>query len=207
MSADTLKRIPTYDVTRKVEIARFRRLWLRPLVFFQLYLSLTVILFFIGPWPWPIDNGGLLLAYLVAAQISILMGYLLAWRTVKKRHRESTSVGINVNVEKGIFFLKCSLVLTLVLFIPTSLSRTGQFLPDISSALNDLGSAYNDTWALLDKGNPYVLEINPLPNLSPDDVFVLFGKVVGMSYNQIINKILEQGLMRTGLMPMEAISK
>jgi len=49
-------------------------------------------------------------------------------------------------------------------------------------------------------GNPYVLEINPLPNLSPDDVFVLFGKVKGMSYNQIINKILDEALLRLGLM-------
>ena len=49
-------------------------------------------------------------------------------------------------------------------------------------------------------GNPYILEINPLPNLSPDDVFVLFGKVKGMSYNQIINKILDEALARTGLL-------
>lgn len=48
-------------------------------------------------------------------------------------------------------------------------------------------------------GNPYVLEINPLPNLSPDDVFVLFGKVKGMSYNQIINKIMDEALLRLGL--------
>jgi D-alanine-D-alanine ligase len=47
-------------------------------------------------------------------------------------------------------------------------------------------------------GNPYVLEINPLPNLSPDDVFVLFGKVMKMSYNQIINKILDEALVRLG---------
>ncbi len=49
------------------------------------------------------------------------------------------------------------------------------------------------------KGNPYVLEINPLPNLSPDDVFVLFGKVAGLSYNQIINMILDEALHRLGL--------
>jgi len=48
-------------------------------------------------------------------------------------------------------------------------------------------------------GNPYVLEINPLPNLSPDDVFVLFGKVKGMSYDQIINKIMDEALLRLGL--------
>ena len=49
-------------------------------------------------------------------------------------------------------------------------------------------------------GNPYVLEINPLPNLSPDDVFVLFAKVKGLTYNQIINKIMDEALMRLGLM-------
>jgi len=48
-------------------------------------------------------------------------------------------------------------------------------------------------------GNPYVLEINPLPNLSPDDVFMLFGKVTGESYNQIINKILDKALRRLDL--------
>jgi D-alanine-D-alanine ligase len=48
-------------------------------------------------------------------------------------------------------------------------------------------------------GNPYVLEINPLPNLSPDDVFVLFGKVAKMPYDQIINKIMDEALVRLGL--------
>jgi D-alanine-D-alanine ligase len=56
-----------------------------------------------------------------------------------------------------------------------------------------------------ESGDPYVLEINPLPNLSPDDVFVLFGKVVGMSYEQIINKIMDEALARTGLLP-QAVS-
>lgn len=48
-------------------------------------------------------------------------------------------------------------------------------------------------------GNPYVLEINPLPNLGPDDVFVLFAKVKRISYNQIISTILDEALVRLGL--------
>ncbi|MBI4308858.1 MAG: ATP-grasp domain-containing protein [Candidatus Omnitrophica bacterium] len=49
-----------------------------------------------------------------------------------------------------------------------------------------------------ERGNPYVLEINPLPNLSQEDVFVLGGTVMGLPYNQIINKILDEALVRTG---------
>ena len=56
-------------------------------------------------------------------------------------------------------------------------------------------------------GNPYILEINPLPNLSPDDVFVLFGKVKGMSYNQIINQIMDEALARLGPIQEEAYKK
>ena len=51
-----------------------------------------------------------------------------------------------------------------------------------------------------ESGKPYVLEINPLPNLSPDDVFVLFGRVLKMSYDQIINKIVDEALVRLGFM-------
>ncbi|MBF0570880.1 MAG: ATP-grasp domain-containing protein [Candidatus Omnitrophica bacterium] len=56
-------------------------------------------------------------------------------------------------------------------------------------------------------GKPYVLEINPLPNLSPDDVFVIFGKVKGMSYNQIINRIMDEALTRLRVIPEEACKK
>ena len=51
------------------------------------------------------------------------------------------------------------------------------------------------------------MEINPLPNLNPEDVFVLFGKVLGISYNGIINKILDEALVRCGFLSVEAVSK
>ncbi len=48
-------------------------------------------------------------------------------------------------------------------------------------------------------GNPYVLEINPLPSLSTEDVFCLLAKLKGMSYEQLIGKILNIALTRYGL--------
>ncbi len=57
-------------------------------------------------------------------------------------------------------------------------------------------------------GNPYVLEINPLPNLSPSEVFPMCAKAVGMTYNELINKILDYALERNGLMVgQEALNK
>ncbi len=50
-----------------------------------------------------------------------------------------------------------------------------------------------------EKGKPYVLEINPLPSLSTEDVFMLVAKAVGISYNEIIGKILEAALKRYNL--------
>jgi len=48
-------------------------------------------------------------------------------------------------------------------------------------------------------GRPYVLEINPLPSLSTADVFPLVAKASGISYEQIVGKILSVALKRYGL--------
>jgi D-alanine-D-alanine ligase len=48
-------------------------------------------------------------------------------------------------------------------------------------------------------GNPYVLEINPLPSLSTDDAFKLVAEAVGITYEDIIGKILNYALIRNNL--------
>lgn len=46
------------------------------------------------------------------------------------------------------------------------------------------------------KGNPYVLEINPLPSLSTEDVFMLIAKQIGITYEDMIGRILKSALKR-----------
>lgn len=48
-------------------------------------------------------------------------------------------------------------------------------------------------------GKPYVLEINPLPSLSTEDTFPVVAKQIGLSYEQIIGRILNEALKRHNL--------
>ncbi|MCK9572107.1 MAG: ATP-grasp domain-containing protein [Candidatus Omnitrophica bacterium] len=48
-------------------------------------------------------------------------------------------------------------------------------------------------------GQPYVLEINPLPSLSTEDVFMLLATTIGITYEQMIGKILNSAIKRHGL--------
>lgn len=48
-------------------------------------------------------------------------------------------------------------------------------------------------------GNPYVLEINPLPSLSTEDVFGILAGHLGISYGAMIARIVEAGIQRHGL--------
>jgi len=50
-------------------------------------------------------------------------------------------------------------------------------------------------------GRPSVLEINPLPSLSTEDVFMFVARAQGMTYEAIINKVLDAALARYGLNP------
>ncbi|TAN62389.1 ATP-grasp domain-containing protein [bacterium] len=48
-------------------------------------------------------------------------------------------------------------------------------------------------------GNPYVLEINPLPSLSSEDVFMCIANHLKVSYPEMIRRILEAAFLRHGL--------
>lgn len=50
-----------------------------------------------------------------------------------------------------------------------------------------------------EKGKPYVLEINPLPSLSSADVFTIIAQRMGISYEEIIGRILKAALTRHNL--------
>lgn len=49
------------------------------------------------------------------------------------------------------------------------------------------------------EGNPYVLEINPLPSLSTEDVFMIVAKEIGITYAKMIGRILESAIRRHNL--------
>lgn len=49
------------------------------------------------------------------------------------------------------------------------------------------------------KGNPYVLEVNPLPSLSLGDVFPLAAEASGETYESVVVKIIDFALQRNGL--------
>ncbi len=50
-----------------------------------------------------------------------------------------------------------------------------------------------------EQGNPYVLEINPLPSLSTEDVFGVLAQHLGLTYGQMIARIVNAALQRHGL--------
>ncbi|HOU35679.1 MAG TPA: ATP-grasp domain-containing protein [Candidatus Omnitrophota bacterium] len=50
-----------------------------------------------------------------------------------------------------------------------------------------------------EKGMPYVLEINPLPSLSTEDVFSVIARYQGIPYPRMITRILECAIKRYGL--------
>ena len=52
------------------------------------------------------------------------------------------------------------------------------------------------------EGRPYVLEINPLPSLSSEDVFTYVARQRRWSYAQVINRILDAACVRCSMVPL-----
>ena len=105
-----------------------------PLIFFQLYLNLSVLTFAYGPWPWPIDNPVELYSYLIAAHVALAAGYFLAasksWTLARPQWGSISTLFI------------VAVAFSLALALPTSFARTGSFIPDLGGGLEDPGDAY-----------------------------------------------------------------
>jgi len=52
-----------------------KRVAIFPIIFFEVYLTVTVLLFAFGPWNWPVSNPVSLYSFLIAAQIALFVGY------------------------------------------------------------------------------------------------------------------------------------
>lgn len=49
------------------------------------------------------------------------------------------------------------------------------------------------------QGKPYILEVNPLPCIAIDDAYGVTAKAIGISFEEMINRILTEALKRYGI--------
>jgi len=121
------------------------RTWVRlfPILFFFGYLNLTVFLFALGPWEYPVDSAFRLYLFLALAHIALLLGYLSA------AFRNPAGYSGKWTLSR---LVKISVVLNLLLLLPTSRFRTGEFIPDVVGGITDPAGAYAQSFMLREGG-------------------------------------------------------
>lgn len=134
LRASSLRRGNTSGVPPSRHPGKPSRRWLLlPIAFFSFYLALTVAVFAFGPWPYPVENPVRLYVFLAAAQVTLLVGYLVGLRV-----RPTTYYGRWSPKQ----LVKASVIVNLLLLGPTIAFRTGGAVPDLISAFADPGAAY-----------------------------------------------------------------
>jgi hypothetical protein len=125
-----------------------------PLFFFQAYLLVILLFYIFGPWNFSDINTAKTCSYLVISQIIICIGYIFGVESQKNIYRNYEVCSIEKLV--GIRFVKQAILVNLLLFIPVSLSRTGEIFPDIFFGFLHSGNAYLNNYHRLENGNPFV---------------------------------------------------
>jgi hypothetical protein len=121
---------------------------LLPGVVFLAYLSGTAILYFVGPWTYPMPDGIVrLVAFLVAVHAAFVLGYFRGAWVVPRPARLPVSINSVVLAAAAV---------ELLLLFPTSALNTGRWIPDPFAAARDLGAAYANSLSVREGTTPYV---------------------------------------------------
>ena len=124
---------------------------------FLVYFVGTALLYFFGPWHYPMALGrGRLIAFVIAAHTAFAVGYFFGVRGMPR------AAGRTLPVETLVLF---SVAIQLALLLPTSHFATGHWIPNPWRAASNLGAVYTDSLHRRSTGMPYVNYIRIL--LSP----------------------------------------
>ena len=124
---------------------------------FLAYLVGTALLYFFGPWQYPMPAGrGRLIAFIIAAHAALALGYVLGVRGTPR------AAGLKLPVETLVL---ASVAIQLVLLLPTSHFATGHWIPNPWRAATSLGAVYTESLHRRSTEMPYVNYIRIL--LSP----------------------------------------
>lgn len=117
---------------------------LAPIIFAQVFLWLTYILFAFGPWQWPLRNANELALFVCGSHVALLLGYL---SMAHKAPQEA--LAMKFDVEK---LLRVSLWVTILMLPFTNYARTGTWMPNFIAGLQDSGKAYSDAHLFTEEG-------------------------------------------------------
>lgn len=114
------------------------------------YLAATIALYAFGPWPFPVSNPLRFYGFLVAANLALLIGFLLGTRHAVQHPR------VCANRWSPELIVRIGAIVTLILLVPTWLLRVGFDPPDFYDVIASPGEAYQRSQEARASGTPTV---------------------------------------------------
>ncbi|MEG0636077.1 MAG: hypothetical protein RR517_26530 [Pseudomonas sp.] len=111
-----------------------------PLQFGLGYLLATLLLFFFGPFDWPLKNEDVLLLFLTAVLLALCLGFSIG---VIKR-------APGARLQSWRVFFRIGALFSIALLFPSTWAYTGKWPWEVMSVLGDQGQAYRDMLVALE---------------------------------------------------------
>lgn len=171
-----------------------------PLIVVGGFFLTTIALFVFGPVDWRISDPLKLYGFLFACVVALVSGYLAAVLSKRKSIADRPEYPINKILIVGALVF-------LILYVPTLISTTGNWYPDLLTGFFDTGEAYRNAKYVSENSNQIILYVRMilapltivvvpltlffLPKLSKVGKilgFLVIGLTVSISISQGVNK-------------------